>query len=345
MQRSVPYWMPLAYWTPLAFVFLLATSATAQIDRVYTTDGNSVTGTVSAIAKAGIQLQKGSSTQTISASEIVKILWEGDPGELTNARESALSGQFESAISELKKLDTSKLRREGQQSDFAYLKALSIGEMALAGRGSPEAAAAEVGNFLRSNSDSFHFYNATELFGHLALALDKPDDAMRYYGFLGRSPSGDTKIRAVYLVGKAKAHAGNHAEAIADFDKVIGAAARSSESVQNQTLAKAAKAKSLAALDQADAGLAIIESLIKDLVPTDVATAAAIYNAQGVIYEAAGDIEAAIASYLHTHLMYASDAQRHAFSLDRLVPLWEQVGQPGRASEMRSLLKELYPGI
>ena len=337
--------VPVAATLAWCLIWVGIPTANAQTDRVYTADGQSVTGTVGSITKDQLTLKKGSKAQTIAAGDVVKILWEGDPSELTNAREFALSRQYDAAIAELKKLDSSKLRREGQKADAAFYRAMSTAGAALAGRGSVRGAATEVRSFLGANSDSFHFYDATELFGDLALALGKADDAVRYYSLLGRSQSGDTKLKALYLVGTAKAAAGDLDAAVTDLDRVASVSVTSSQGLRTQTLARAAKASVLARQGQADESLQLISELIADLTPTDVLTAAAIYNAQGEAYEAKQDAESAIAAYLHTHLMYASDPQRHAVALSKLIPLWEQVGRPERAGEMRSLLKELYPGF
>ena len=71
-----------------------------------------------------------------------------------------------------------------------------------------------------------------------------------------------------------------------------------------------------------------MDSLIKELNPTDIEMSAKIYNAQGASYEAADDIEGAILSYLHTHLMFSGQPDAHAKALSRLVELWPKVGRP-----------------
>ena len=73
--------------------------------------------------------------------------------------------------------------------------------------------------------------------------------------------------------------------------------------------------------------------------------AARIYNAQGASYEASGDTEGAILSYLHTHLMFSNQPDAHAEALKRLVELWPQVGKPERAAAARQELQQRYPGF
>ena len=89
----------------------------------------------------------------------------------------------------------------------------------------------------------------------------------------------------------------------------------------------------------------MVDQLIAELNPADTEMAARIYNAQGASYEAAGDIEGAILSYLHTHLMFSGQPDAHAKALTRLVALWPKVGRTERAAEARQELQQRYPGF
>lgn len=328
---------------PLWFATCSA-AAIAQSDRVYTLDGDSVSGAVINIARDGVQLKRGSNTQAILAGDISKIMFEGDPSELTTAREFVIDGQFEQASEELKKMDFGSIKRPEVQADAAYYIALARGKLALAGRGPRDAAASAVNQFLRKYSSSYHFFDATELLGDLALAMGKSEDAAKYYGYLGQSRSADLKVRSVYLAAIAKARQGQHDAAIADLEKVIGASASTPTMARLQTLAKAAKAEAMAAKGEGQAAVKVTDDLIAELNPTDVDINGKIYNARGAGFTAAGDTMGAITAYLHTHLMFSSDPPTHAEAIKQLVGLWESSGRTDRAAEMRSLLKQLYPG-
>jgi len=101
----------------------------------------------------------------------------------------------------------------------------------------------------------------------------------------------------------------------------------------------------LAQSSKGEESLQLTNQLIGELNPADVEMAARIYNAQGAGYEAKGDTEGAILSYLHTHLMFSLQPDAHAEALQRLVELWPEVGKPERAAEARQELQQRYPGF
>lgn len=339
---------PLRWATVVCLIIATACAwqdeATA-VDRLYETTGESVTGTVTATDKKGVQLKKGGSTQTYLAGNIEKILFEGDPPGLTRGREFALDGQYSQALEELKKVDTESIKREVIKADVAFYTAMSQANLALSGKQAKESAVKVLRSFAGTYSDSWHFFDGAKLLGDLALALDNADQAMVFYKFLENAQSPDTKVESVYLQGRVQLATGAVNDALATFEKVISLRASSAATVRTQTLAKAGKAVALARLNRSDEGLKLASELIADLDPVDMEMSARIYNAQGASYEASGDDEGALLAYLHTHLMFSSQPDAHAEALIRLIELWPKVGQPARAAEARGELQQRYPGI
>jgi tetratricopeptide (TPR) repeat protein len=321
------------------------THAWAQSDRVFTKDGKSTSGAVIAVSKQGIQLKKGKETETIAASNILKIQLESEPQTLSEIRNFVLDKQYQSAIDELQKLDVKTLKRPEMEAEAMFYSAYAKAQLAIAGRGSRDEAAAAVRNFAGKFQDSWHFYTAAETLGDLAIVMNKPDDAARFYGSLRAAPDPDTKVRSVYLLGVAALKKKDYPAAIAEFDKVIGLQATTPGVVRMHTLSKSQKAIALAATGKSDEALALIDTLIAELNPNEIDVAARVYNAQGAAYEASGDASKAILAYLHTHLPFSSAPDAHAEAMSRLTDLWTKVGKPDRAGEFRSLLKELYPGF
>ncbi len=320
--------------------------AFAQLDRVYTLNSSTaISGQIQNVTKSGVTIKSGGNTQDIAADQIKKILFEGDPAPLTNGREFALDGQYDQALPLLTSLDPTSLKREIVQADAIYYRILSQGELALAGKGDKKAAAAGALAFVGKFSDSWHFYSAAKLLGDLALATDSYDAAMKYYGSLRSAPSVESKIQSVYLTGLALLKKGELDAASIEFDKVAGLSVQSVEAARLQKLAKAGKAMAMAKIGKTKEGIELVKTLITDLNATDVEVAAAIYNAQGANYEAAGDLEGAVMAYLHTHLMFSSDPRMHAEALAKLAQLWPQVGKPERAAEAKQELQQRYPGL
>ncbi|TWU37051.1 YfgM family protein [Novipirellula artificiosorum] len=329
----------------LASLLVNASSVRAQSDRVYPLTGSAIIGAVAKTDAQGIQVKRGSNTTNLLAGEIRKILFEGDPSALTKGREFALDGQHEEALKELNGIDLDSLPREVIKADTEFYKAFSQSQLALAGRGDKKAAAAAMLGFASKHRDSWHFYEAAKVVGDLALSLGNTKDALKFYGALSRAPAVPTQIESVYWTGMTHLAANDIAAANTEFDKILVLKVDSVAAARLQSLAKAGKATALAKSDQADEGLDLISGLVADMSSSDVEMAARVYNSQGAIYEAKGDIEGAILAYLHTHLMFSSQSDAHAIALSKLVELWPKVGKPQRAAEARDELKQRYPGF
>ena len=341
-------------WSAIQCMFLVAfvlgsgifgAGTASAVDRLYEKTGGNVTGEVTATNKKGVQLKKGGSNKTYLSGDILKILFEGDPSGLTKGREFALDGQYDQALEEFKKVDADDIKREVIKADWVFYTAMCQAKLALAGKGAKDAAATAMVSFAGKFRDSWHIFDAAKLLGDLALALNKPENAMTYYKLLSQSQSPDTKVESVYLQGRVNLIDGDDEAALEKFEKIIGIAAGTTAIARIQTLAKAGKAVALTKSGKSAEGLKLVKELISELNPDDIEMAARIYNAQGASYEASGDSEGAILAYLHTHLMFSSQPDAHAEALLRLIELWPQVGQPARAAEARGELQQRYPGV
>ncbi|MEM6469710.1 MAG: hypothetical protein AAF802_09070 [Planctomycetota bacterium] len=333
-------------WTVAAALWIICNTSYGQLDRVYTYDSTTASaGKIENISKNGVQLKVGSNTKNYVESEIRKITFQGDPRGLTVGRELALDGQYEQALDELKVLDLDSFKRNAARADAEYYRLLARAKLALAGRGDRKATIAEAINFAKNNQQSFHFYSVTRLLGDLNLASGQFDEAVKFYGFLSRAPSAESKIESRYLVGVASLEKKDMDAAKKAFGDVASVDVSSDNALRLKTLAKAGQAVVLANSDQGDEAIKVVDGLIADLDPNDIEMAARIYNAQGASYEAVNDIEGAILSYLHTHLMFSSQADAHAQALRRLVQLWPKVGRAERAAAARQELKRRYPGF
>ena len=91
---------------------LCSSNAFAQLDRVYSLDGDSITGTITSVTADGIVLQKSGNNQQIPSTSISKIQFEGDPTALIKARDFVLDSQYEQALTELKSVNVDSLKRQ-----------------------------------------------------------------------------------------------------------------------------------------------------------------------------------------------------------------------------------------
>ncbi|WP_040771292.1 tetratricopeptide repeat protein [Novipirellula maiorica] len=324
---------------------LLGNTVQAQNDRIYPSSGSPVIGSVAETSPQGIQVKVGGNTQNFVAGEIEKILFAGDSPALTKGREFALDGQYDQAMQELKTVNIGELPRDVIKADAMFYTAYSMSQLAIAGKGNKQAAKQAMLAFASKHRDSWHFFEAAKVLGDLALALGDQEGALKFYGSLRQAPTVNAKIEQVYLTGMVHLHSGDADAAITEFDKVLGLKVDSVEAARLQSLSTAGKAAALASKKQADEGLKLVSTLIREMNPTDVEMAARTYNAQGAIYEAKGDTEGAIMAYLHTHLMFSGQSDAHAVALSKLVELWPKVGKPERGAEARQELQQRYPGF
>lgn len=329
---------------PLAAMLLLADLAFAQVDRVYPLSGAPIVGKIADMRREGVVVEAGTNRQSVTVDKIRRILFEGDPPSLTRGRELALEGQWAQAAEELRRIDFAAIKRDTVKADAMYYLARSEAELALIGRGDKADADRKMLAFVSANPQNIHFFEAAKTLGDLAVARGNFGQAVKYYGALVGAPVADLKIEGEYLMGVAKLRQGNAAEAQASFAKVAGANVQSTAAVRMQTLAKAGQAMTLAAQAKGDDALQLVNTLIRELDTSDAEMAARVYNAQGASYEAKGDDQGAVLSYLHTHLMFSGQADAHAEALSRLVELWPKVGKPERANEARQELQQRYPG-
>ncbi|KAA5543252.1 hypothetical protein FYK55_13325 [Roseiconus nitratireducens] len=331
---------------PFLVLGALIGTAHGQLDRVYTVGNtNASAGTVTQATKNGVQLKTGSNTKDFDENEIRKIAFQGDPAELTRAREFAADGQYEQALDELEGLNINGLPRDLIKADATYYKVLCYAKLALAGQRDRNAAIAAAIDFAKNHGDSYHFFSVARLLGDLAMATGAHDKAVQYYGYLSRAPSAEKKILSRYLTGLAMLEKGDVPAAEKAFSDVASVDVQSTEALRLKTLAKAGQAVALAQSGKGQEGLNLVNSVISQLNPTDIEMAAQIYNAQGASYEASGDIEGAIMAYLHTELMFSSQPDAHVKALQRLVELWPKVGRTERAAEARQELQQRYPGF
>ncbi len=323
---------------------LVAGPVMAQNDRVFPIGGSPVSGPITNVTKQGITIKVGGTDQNIPANRISKIMFSGDPPELTRGREFVMDAQYDKAIEEFKKVDVSKIKRDVIIADLAFYRFYSEAQLGLTGQGNRGQAAANLINFVRQHGESWHHFAAARTLGDLAMSEGKFEGAKNFYKQLEKSTATENRIASVYLIGAVDLQMGNLDEALNAFDKVIGARVNSPEEARLQNLAKAGRVAVLGSKGDTEAAISESNALIEALNPSDTELAARIYNARGRAMTKAGQHDAAIRAYLHTHLMFSNTPDAHVESLTALVQLWPQVGKPDRAGQMRQVLQQSYPG-
>lgn len=309
-------------------------------DRVYGLTGTASSGTVSKVTPNEITL----GARTIPVNELRRIEFGGEPRELTAARQQALAGQYEDALDSIRKIDRSKVKQSLVAQDILFYEAFAQTRLALRGAGDKKAAATALANFRTKFPESYHYYEASQLFGDVAVASNEYEAAETAYKELQKAPWADFKMKASVLTGRALAAQGKNAEAVAAFDGVISGAASSPQALRQQRFASIGKAAAMAETGSAAEGVQMVEKIIAENDPQDAELMGRAYNALGRCHLKAGKDSDALLAYLHVDLLFFQDPDIHAESLYYLRGLWEKANKLNRAVAAKNLLEERYAG-
>lgn len=323
---------------------LLAPAASAQtgVDRIRRTNGVD-SGKITAITPLEVTIAKGGVDAKVATEDIESISLAGEPPELTAARNAVLAGRPQEALDSLAKVAADASRRDEIAADLDFYATLAKAELALAGAGQPEAAAAEVRNFLARRNKSFHVPQAIEVLGNLLAAAGQYGNARTEYAKLAKARSPFFELKSALLLGQAWQAEGDHAKALAEFEKVLASTENSPRVEPLRLAATLDRAVSLAAGGKVDESTAAIGEIIAKAGPEDAKLQARAYNALGDCYLKSNDSRAALFAFLHVDLLYHQEAEAHAKALHELVKLWKAVGQDARSQEAAAQLAKKYP--
>jgi tetratricopeptide (TPR) repeat protein len=325
-------------WASGHFLLLHSARAAGNVDRVRLLR-SSESGDVTDVSPTEVTLDKGSGgTRRIAVNDIRSILFDGESLELTQARLHARNGGYQTALDALRTIDLSSVQRDLVRQDVEYYQALCAAKLALAGKGEVVDAGRQLNDFVRSQPQSFHYFEAVEVIGDLLMASDKFDRAERQYAELAKAPWPDYQMRSRLLTARSLQAQGKHDEAIQRFDAVL-ATSDDGEAAQSEKLAATlGKAVSFAETNQLDEAVKMIEGVIQSADPEQSELQARAYNALGICYEKAGQTKDALLAFLHVDVLYSTVPDAHSEALTHLVPLWRAIGQEARARQAQQAL-------
>jgi tetratricopeptide (TPR) repeat protein len=283
----------------------------------------------------------GAGSRKIPANEIEFIHFEAEPLDLRNAKGQVLLGEWDKAAALLARIKNDPTRPETFQ-DLQFYRALCAAKRALAGRQPVLEAGRAMRAFAEANPGSFHYYQATETIGDLAMAIGQYAAAVDYYGRLRAAPWPDCKMRAGVAIGGALLAQGKPKEALAEFDEVIANDADDAAAGRERIAARLAKARALAGLKRPDEAIRLIDEIIKGADASDTRLLARAYAVLGTAQRAAGRTTEALLSFLRVDQLYSAVPEAHAESLANLAELWTERHMIERARRARQTLRERY---
>ncbi len=334
----------------LAMLVLLISPAALlaqKEDQVFLAKGTPGRGTIPAdtgITRDKVTLETKTGSREIQVNEIVRITFSDEPTDLNTGRNQVIQKNYNQALTDLKKLDGQKIDRAHVRQDIEFYKALCLCRLALSEGGDRKAAADAMLAFVSKAPQSFHFYEAAELLGDVAMASGKYADAAKYYGGLAAAPWADYQMRANNSTGRAMIGEKQFDQALEKFKAVASSELATPEAARQKNLAQVGRAVCLAETEKVEEALTLVQDMISKNDPQDLVLFARLYNALGRCYLKQNKPKDAVMAYLHTDVLFYSDADAHAEALFHLSKLWTDVNKSDRAVAARNMLRERYAG-
>jgi tetratricopeptide (TPR) repeat protein len=319
-------------------------AARAQgVDRVRRQNGLD-TGKITKITPLDVTISKSGVESTIPAEHILGVYLAGEPVALNAARNALQAGRPADALKALDEIPADAERRLEIAAEIDFHKALAKARLARAGQGDAEEVLRDLRAFRTTHEKSFHIPEAVELTGDMLAASGQFEPARTEYAKLAGAKSDYYKLRSALLVGRVWQAEGDHAQAKAQFDKVLATAASDALTEALKLSATLDRAVSDAASGNAAQAAAAIAEIIAKAPAEDGGLLARAYNALGDCYLKSGDKRGALFAFLHVDLLYPNEPDAHAKALHELIPLWRDAGQATRSQEAAQKLAEKYPG-
>lgn len=333
-----------------AAVLVVAGSASfiqgQSLDSVYTTKGGAPQkGTITdAMTKDEVTLDMAGVPRKFPSNEISRITYGDEPQDLANARNSVGAKNYNAALESLKQIPPGSLTRMHMQQDATFYAAVCNLKLAMTEGGDKAKAEQDMLNFVRNSSNSYHFYEAAELLGDLAISSGKYAEAVRYYTPLTKAPFEDVQMRANNAAARALMSQKDFPNALTKFEAVLASGLATPEAVNQKMFANIGKAQCLGETGKPDEGIKMLEEVIAKNDPQDAKLFARTYNALGACQLKAGRDKDALLAYLHTDVLFYADGEAHAEALYHLTELWTKMNKADRATDSRRTLRERYAG-
>ncbi len=333
-------------WLAAACVLLFSTSvAIAEDDQIFLRRGGVVVGTVSAMSPTEVTMQVGEQSKKVSVAEIRLVSFADEPTELREARSRAVGGKYSRAQQDLQRVTDINEASVNIRSDLSFYRALVDARVALTSGGDKALASKAMLDFVRSAPTSYHFFEAAEVLGDLAVAQGEYASAVRYYGSIAnKAPWPEYKMRASLLEARALVDQGKIAEAKAKYDTVIGESSRTVEAKRLKVFAAIGLARCAAEAGDPAQGVQAIQKIIQDHESSDTELFGRAYNVLGDCHRVAKQPKDALMAYLHVDVLFYAEPEIHAESLHWIAQLWDQAGKSDRAAAARNLLVSRYGG-
>ena len=317
---------------------------TAQVaDQIYLGKGAPVRGVITKMTATEITVTSNTLDRKYPVNEIQRVSLSESPAGLQMALSSIRNRRLEEAKTELDKLDVNAIKSKYVKQEVLFSQAYCAAKLALLGQFDIGRAGALLKAFVDGHKDSYHYYEAEELFGDLAVTNGSYDIAAASYGKIRQAPWPAYQLRGSVLQANALVGSGQFPQALTGYEAVLKVRPATPAARAQFTLAQVGKAHCLAETGKPDEGIALVREVLKGNDPKEQPQLfGRAYNVLGACYRKANKPQDALLAYLHTDLLFYSEPQVHAESLYYLAQLWALVKKTDRANRARGLLRQRY---
>ncbi|MDA8563496.1 tetratricopeptide repeat protein, partial [Mariniblastus sp.] len=301
-----------------------------------------VRGTIEQISPQGVSIKTADGTKEITADQIVRVVFEGQPTALTRARERFEDQQFSESLEALGKM-TDDPAGQKWQPEADYLRAIANAELSLSGGSvTAQAAGKQVNQFLVAHPESYLKFPAMERLGKLLFAFGRMKNASQSFDQL--TQSGWPKYQRIgsYWHGVSEREQGNYDKAISLFKQMNDIQSGDAELETWQKMGACQIARCQGESGNADSAIASLKKIVAEN-PENANLFATAFNSLGSVYLEQNQLKEARTEFLKTELLYPTAVNEHAEALYYLTKIWAKLNENDRAISTKETLKSLYP--
>ena len=316
----------------------------AQVaDQIYIGKGPPVRGVITKMTATEVTVTINALARPFPVNEIVRVSLADSPSGLQEALSQIRNGQIESAQTALNKLDLKAIKNKYVTQEVLFCRALCAFQMAQQGQADIKQAGGMLKSFVTDHKDSYHYFEAQQMFGDLAVTFGNYPLAAESYGEIRKAPWPEYKARGAVLQATAQLGAEQYPQALTSFEVVLKERPSTPQGQLQFTLAQVGKARCLAETGSVAEGIQLVRDVLKNNDPKEHPELfGRAYNTLGACYRKDKKSQDALLAYLHTDLLFYREPQVHAEALYYLSRLWADVKKTDRANRARSLLRERY---
>jgi tetratricopeptide (TPR) repeat protein len=330
----------------LTVSLILGLSFTAMADEVVLVPnstvkgaiGGRVRGTIQAESPSEVIVKLGANTINVPTGEIVEVHYDGQPASMALAESRESANQLVEAADLYKKAASDASGKPYIEQTAKFRQAQLLAQVALGDPGRTGEATALLGAAIQAYPNSRHIIAALDSLARLQLQKGDYAAVEKTLAEMARFPQ--SADRGAVLRARVFDKKGDHARAIAEYDRMIQGAPDGSA---RQREARLAKAESLVGLKKFAEAEADVRAVIKAAPAEDYQAQSAAYNTLGDCLRAAGKPKDALLAYLHTDLLYSKDKEQHPRALAHIAQLYRELKRDDRADDALLRLKQDYP--